>query len=92
MTERELRESIAFQIEEKGLVCPQLEDNPLFKRLKSRIRSFFIMQEQFRRNKGPTEALANQMLRAGIDFSYRVELNRSLKRLLREVISTKDKS
>ena len=37
VTERELRESIAFQIEEKGLVCPALEDNTLLKIIKNRV-------------------------------------------------------
>ena len=56
-------------------MCPNLEDNPLFRRLRSRIKYFFILQEEIRRNKGPSEGLADKMVKAGIDFSYRVALN-----------------
>ena len=30
-------------------------------------------------------------MKSGIDFTYKIELNKALKRLLKEVIDTKDK-
>lgn len=51
---------------------------------------FFISAEKFRRH-GPT---TNQIIleqKTGIDFTFRLQLHKSLKKLLREVVITKDK-
>jgi hypothetical protein len=36
-----IKDSIAYQIEEKIFECPDLEDNPLFQKLRNRLRQFF---------------------------------------------------
>ena len=38
----------SFQINEQGLRCPQLENNVLFKKLKSKVIKFFIEEERYR--------------------------------------------
>jgi hypothetical protein len=50
----QVKDSLAFQIEESGLECPELEDNQIFKNLRNRLRLFFFTQEEYRRRKGPS--------------------------------------
>jgi hypothetical protein len=47
-------DSLAFQIEEKGLECKALENNPIFQKLRLRLRKFFSIAENHRKN-GPTK-------------------------------------
>jgi hypothetical protein len=72
------------------LDCPELEGNPIFKLLRNRVRLFFFQQEDYRRN-GPSRAQIAHQAKSGVDFTFKVELHRALKRLLREVVITKDK-
>lgn len=46
----DVRDSLAFQIGETGLECPELEGNPIFKNLRNRLRLFFFQQEDHRRS------------------------------------------
>lgn len=50
----QVRDSIAFQVEESGLECPDLEENQIFKNLRNRLRLFFFTHEEYRRRKGPS--------------------------------------
>ena len=54
-----VRESVAYQVEESTLDCPELEDNPVFMNLRNRLRLFFFKQEEFRR-KGPSRQMLIQ--------------------------------
>jgi len=67
-----------------------LKDNEIFKRLSERVKDFFVVNEIYKRH-GPTPMQKQQEQDTGIDFSYRVVLHKCLKRLLREVVLTKDK-
>ena len=49
----QVRQSVSFKAEETGLECPELENNPIFKLLRNRVRLFFFQQEDYRRN-GPS--------------------------------------
>lgn len=51
--EASIKDTLAFKIEESGLECPILESNPIFQKLRFRLRQFFIVSEQYRKN-GPT--------------------------------------
>lgn len=48
-------EMLSYHIEEETLKCPALEDNPIFHRLKMRLRQFYFIKEEYRRN-GPDQA------------------------------------
>jgi len=37
-----VRESVSYKTEETGLECPELEQNPIFKLLRNRVRLFFF--------------------------------------------------
>jgi len=73
-----IRDSIAYQIEEQIFECPALEDNPLFQKLRNRLRLFFNQQEDFNKH-GISQQQKEQDLKAGVDFRYKIELNKSLK-------------
>ncbi|TNV83407.1 hypothetical protein FGO68_gene17165 [Halteria grandinella] len=93
----EVRDSLSFKIEETGLECPELEGNPIYKNLRNRLRLFFFKREDVRRRNGGT--LTNVVSRdqsqlvtkPTVDFSFKLELHKSLKRLMREVVVCKDK-
>lgn len=87
----QVRDSLSFKIEETGLECPELESNPIFKNLRSRLRLFFFQHEDFRRRKGVSRQTATLANKSHVNFSFKVELHKALKRLLREVVITKDK-
>jgi hypothetical protein len=36
-------EMLSFQIEEETLKCPHLEDNPIFQKLKLRLKQFYFI-------------------------------------------------
>ncbi len=83
--------SLTFKIKERSLECKSLETNPIFQKLRLRIRQFHIINEDYRKN-GPTKMQAAAEMKTGVDFSFRVQLHKCLKRLLREVILQKDKN
>jgi len=85
-----IEELLSFQIEEKSLECRHLEANPIFAKLKNRLRQFHVAAEEYRRRKGPSKQDLVFEKKANVDFKYRVSLHRGLKRLLREVVITKD--
>eukprot|EP00347_Sterkiella_histriomuscorum_P008883 403343381 len=87
----QIEDLLSFKIEEKGLECPVLESNPIFQKLRLRLRQFYFQAEEHRRN-GPTKQMLAQQQKQGIDFSYKIQLHKGLKRLIREVVITKDKS
>lgn len=43
----------SFRLREQSLRCPALDENPIFKRLRSRLIKFYIEQERYRKE-GPT--------------------------------------
>lgn len=49
---RKPEEMLSYHIEEETLKCPNLEDNPIFQKLKGRLKQFYFQQEEHRRN-GP---------------------------------------
>ena len=49
-----------------------------------------MLAEEHRRRKGPSKHDLAFEKKANVDFKYRVSLHRGLKRLLREVVITKD--
>lgn len=85
-----VKESVAFKTEESSLECPELEANSIFKLLKNRVRLFFFQQEDYRRN-GPSKIQQALQAKASINFNFKIGLNKALKKMLREVIVTKDK-
>jgi hypothetical protein len=82
-----VRDSLSYQIEESSLECPALESNQIFKNLRNRLRHFTFQQEDHRR-KGPSRAQLEQEKKSGVGFSFKIQLYRGLKRLLREVVIT----
>ena len=48
----DVRDSLAFRIEETGLDCPELENNQIFRNLRNRLRLFFFQREDVRRKNG----------------------------------------
>lgn len=86
-----MRDSLSYQIEELGLDCPALEGNQMFTNLRNRLRHFFFQQEDHRRSKSPFSRTV-QPSKTTVDFSFKLELHRGLKRLLREVIVIREKS
>eukprot|EP00347_Sterkiella_histriomuscorum_P017546 403348926 len=87
----DVTQSLSYQIDEKSLHCPQLESNPQFIKLRNRMRQFFHTQESFRKN-GVSETMRKADQKVGIDFSYKIQLNNGLRKLLRQVVVTKDPS
>ncbi|CDW84410.1 UNKNOWN [Stylonychia lemnae] len=85
-----IEELLSYHIEEQGLECQNLELNPIFQKLRLRLRQFYFQAEEYRRN-GPSQLNQNQLQKNKVDFSYKIQLHRGLKRLLREVVITKDK-
>ena len=79
----------AYSVDVQSLDCPELEPNPIYQRLKQRILKFFVTREEIRRY-GPTRKQNETNFKAGIDFSYWIQVYRSLKRMLREVIRCHD--
>lgn len=67
-----------------------MDDNPIFKRLRSRLLKFYIEQERFRKE-GPSEKQKDMKARLGVDFSYMQKLFHCLKKMLREVINSEDR-
>lgn len=45
----EITSSLAYEVEQKGLECEQLENNQIFVNLKLRLHRFFITREENRR-------------------------------------------
>ena len=43
----------SFRLREQSLRCPALDENPIFKRLRSRLIKFYLEQERYRKE-GPT--------------------------------------
>ena len=80
----------SFRLREQSLRCPGLDDNPIFKRLRSRLIKFYIEQERYRKE-GPTAKQKEIKARLGVDFSYMQKLFHCLKKMLREVINSEDK-
>ena len=79
----------AYQIDEKAFEFPELEDNIVYQKLKQRVMKFFTVREEERRY-GLTEKQKNINHNAGIDFTFWINVNRALKKLLRQVLRSHD--
>lgn len=80
-----ITDMISYDVDKRSLDCPELEDNPIFIKLKNRILKFFITREETRRY-GPSAKQAQSQLKQNIDYRQWEMLHRSLKKLVREVI------
>ena len=81
----------SFKLKEQSLRCPELEDNPVFKRLRHRLIKYYLEAEHYRKL-GPNAKQIELKARLGIDWSYTERLFHCLKVMLREVINTEDKA
>lgn len=94
---KEVRESLSFKIEESGLDCPELENNPIYRNLRNRLRLFFFKREDVRRRNGGnlTNVVSRDqtqlVTKPSVDFSFKLILHKSLKKLMREVVLCKDR-
>lgn len=61
-----ITDSIAYEIDEQSLACPDLEENPIYIKLKKRLLKFFVTREEARRY-GPSKKQLAINKKAGVD-------------------------
>lgn len=78
-----------FKLRTSCLFDPRLEDNIFYRKLRDRLQAHFVEAEKYRQV-GPSAKQVEQLAKSGFSFQYRLRLFDCLKKLLLEVISTKD--
>jgi hypothetical protein len=89
MTRERVCETDLFKVQASTLNDPRVKDNVFFNKLKERLNTFYVVAEKFRMF-GPNRQQSDSMQKSGIGFNYRMNLHKCLKKLLLEVISTRD--
>ena len=89
MTRERVWETELFKVQDITLNDPRVKDNVFFNKLKERLNSFYVVAEKFRMF-GPNRQQNETIQKSGMGFNYRMNLHKCLKKLLMEVISTRD--
>lgn len=82
-------QSEVYKLRTSCLKDPRLENNIFYGKLVSRLQMFIVQAEKYRLV-GTTEKQQEVLDRSGFSFQYRMQLHSCLKKLILEVISTRD--
>ncbi len=67
----QVQASTSFKIEEESLNCPELDDNPIFRNLRNKLRHFYFLQEEYR-VKGLNQQHQASLHKSGVDFTFKI--------------------
>lgn len=87
----EVTESKPYNLQLKLLEDPRLESNVMYKNLCQRLSDFYLNSEKIRLC-GLTETQEQEIRKSGYSFKQRVELHKSLRAMLIQIVSERDQA
>lgn len=85
-----IKASTSYKLNMQSLRCPDLEHDPMFRKLKEKLVRFYVTAEKYKLH-GPSKKQIEECNRLGVNFDYMMKFHQCLKKMVREIIITDDK-